>query len=72
MHLEFSISQFVRSHGRNPKGRGSWAFAVKDLGGEVIFTPSMTFAEAKVWIRNRIRPEVPCDYAGAVVVEVLP
>jgi hypothetical protein len=70
--FEFNTRQFEFSHGRAPKGRGSWAFAVRDLGGEPIFTPSMTYAEAKMWIKNHVRPQVPAEFVGTVTIHVLP
>jgi hypothetical protein len=69
--FEFNTTPFVWSHGRAPKGRGSWAFRVRDLSAEPVFSPSMSFTEAKAWIKNRIRPEVPEGFAGVVVIEVL-
>ncbi len=72
MTFEFSTAQFVFSHGHPPRGRGCWAFAVKALGGEPIFAPFMSFAEAKAWLRDRIRTEVPGDFTGTVMVQVLP
>lgn len=54
--LEFTNAAFVRSHGRNPSGRGSWAFQEtvdwsafdRDLRGDVWFAPgSCTLTEAK-------------------------
>lgn len=70
--FEFYTRPFVLSHGRAPKGRGSWAFFVPELRGEVFFSPSMTYTEAKTWIKNRVRPEVPAEFVGTVVVHVLP
>lgn len=70
--FEFSTSQFVLSHGRAPKGRGSWAFVVREVSREPVFTPSMTYAEAKTWIKNCVRPMVPAEFVGTVVIEVLP
>jgi hypothetical protein len=32
----------------------------------------MTYADAKTWIKNRVRPEVPGDFVGTVVIHVLP
>jgi hypothetical protein len=70
--FDFNTNPFVRSHGRAPKGRGSWAFAVNHITNEPHFSPSMTYADAKTWIKNRVRPEVPGDFVGTVVIHVLP
>ena len=49
----FDTSEFCLSHGREPRGRGSWAFAFGRQARveEVIFSPSMTYTEAKRWFR---------------------
>lgn len=72
MMFEFNTRLWVFSHGRAPKGRGSWAFSVPDLGGETFFSPSMTYADAKTWIKNHVRPHVPEDFTGTVRINVLP
>jgi hypothetical protein len=71
--FEFNTSRFQISHGHAPKGRGSWCFAVRELGdGREFFSPSMTYGEAKAWIRNTVRPLIPADYIGTVTITVLP
>lgn len=51
----FSDAPFVASHGRVPKGRGSWAFSLernpRDILADVAFAPVGTFTEAKAWAR---------------------
>ncbi len=44
----FDTSQFVESHGHDPRGRGSWAFALK-LGSEDvdIFWHNGLYTEAR-------------------------
>jgi hypothetical protein len=52
--LQYTTSNFVRSHGKAPSGRGSWGFQRsdthvafdRDLHGEVIFHNG-TLSEAK-------------------------
>jgi hypothetical protein len=70
---EFTDAAFRRSHGRAPRGRGSWAFQVSttarafdaDCVGEVWFAPgSVTFAEA--------RRAAAVHFAGATFVAVCP
>ncbi len=64
MATEFCTRSFVRSHGKQPKGFGVWAF---DVGGEWHFTPrAMTFTDAKAWIRP------VAQAAGQRMVEVGP
>jgi len=56
--MEFIIDRYVASHGKNPKGLGSWAFCdVKhsdrnDYLSFVVWSPSMTLTEAKKWAKN--------------------
>jgi hypothetical protein len=60
------------SHGRSPRGRGSWAFCpfhlrnANDYLAHTVFSPQMTFAEAKRWARQQ--PAL----AASGVVAVLP
>lgn len=44
-----ATEQFEFSHGRTPRGFGSWAFSVaaKPQMADVFFTRAMTYAEAK-------------------------
>lgn len=55
LSVRFNTRPFVTSHGREPRGRGSWAFAFGVSTGGVEFSPSMTFAEAKRWATARAR-----------------
>jgi hypothetical protein len=56
----FTDAPYRRSHGRSAQGRGSWGFqetasdtaSERDLRGEIIWTPTMTFTEAKRWMRR--------------------
>ena len=72
--FEFSTRQFQFSHGRVPKGRGSWAFSIRELdnGRRQFFSPSMTYGEAKAWIKNQARSMIPASYTGTVTIVVLP
>jgi hypothetical protein len=48
--IEFNTRSYVMSHGREPRGYGSWAF---DLGGRgVVFAPASTYTAAKKWARE--------------------
>lgn len=72
--FEFSTRQYVFSHGKNPKGYGSWAFSVQELDGgkQIFWAPTSTYGLAKTWIKNHVRPLIPADYAGTVTINVLP
>lgn len=66
----FDSHQFVMSHMRRPKGFGSWAFEFEGKGP--VFTPAMTYGDAKKWIAKHIKTVAPADFTGAVLVKVLP
>lgn len=53
----FYTGKFYNSHLREPKGRGSWAFE-DDYTEKTRFSPSMTYADAKKWIKAEIRKEI--------------
>ena len=58
--LEVDTFPFELSHGRSPRGRGSWAFCPfhKRNSGDylefTLFSPSMTYGEAKRWLREKV------------------
>lgn len=65
--IEFSTREFYFSHGRTPKGFGSWAFQV---GNEQEWVHQSNYGDAKREVVRRLR-----DRAGLgsyVLVEVLP
>ena len=70
VRVVFDTAPFVRSHMREPKGRGSRAFAFE--GREPLFSPSMTLADARKWAADQVRAAAPADFKGTVVVSVLP
>lgn len=59
--IDIDDTDFVHSHMRTPKGRGSWAFATTDAARHdvmhptLIWTPSMTYTDAKVWAKAKAR-----------------
>ena len=70
LSIKFDTAPYCRSHFKNPKGHGSWAFSVDRA--EPVFSPSMTtFADAKKWIVEKVRREAPTD-AKFVIIDVLP
>ena len=53
MRYEFSTIHYERAHGKQPRGRGWWAFMV---GDEVVFAPgAMTLAAAKKWLVDDLK-----------------
>lgn len=51
----FHTANYVWTHGRSPRGRGTWAFSLKGTpargdGSEIMWTPSMTYSEAKKYL----------------------
>lgn len=48
----FDTTEYQRSHGKAPRGTGSWAFKV-DQDHFYVFSPSMTFTEAKRWVARQ-------------------
>ena len=71
--VRFDNSPFVRSHGKEPKGRGSWAFQIDGLrDARIEFSPSMTLAEARRWMAERVQAMPACEGVAQVWVNVLP
>jgi hypothetical protein len=76
--MDILDSTYYRSHGRKPRGRGSWAFCpwskqnALDYLQHTIFSPGgMTFTEAKRWARRHASdPSSPL--AGVRTVAVMP
>ena len=82
--MKFETTQYVRSHGKQPKGRGSWAFEFDtwiDAAGVdhfetavepetvMVFSPgSMLLTEAKGWFKREHGARV----AASTYVEVMP
>lgn len=67
--FDFNTAEFCTAHGKEPRGRGSWAFAFE--GREPVFSPSMTYAEAKRWIKEHICSVAPAEFYGCVLIDVL-
>lgn len=59
MTIDIHTSDYVRSHGTQPKGCGIWGFNIKNARDNrtigTIFTPSMAYSDAKVWIKACVR-----------------
>ena len=50
--VRFDTSDFVRVHGKAPRGTGAWAFA-PNTTGQWMFSPCMSFTDAKAWAREQ-------------------
>ncbi|MGH9317787.1 MAG: hypothetical protein ACRD1P_11870 [Thermoanaerobaculia bacterium] len=67
--IDFDTSDYASNHGREPRGRGGWAFSLVnprrgDYLDHVIWTPSMTYGDAKAWVKAHVRErgiELDCD-----------
>lgn len=60
MAIEFDTAPYRNSHLSGPRGRGSWAFGLsRDADAcdreQVLWSPSMTYSEAKKWAREEIK-----------------
>ena len=53
--IDVDALDFIASHGVPPKGRGAWAFQVKGSTLDLIWTPAMTYSDAKVWVKAKVR-----------------
>jgi hypothetical protein len=55
-NVTVSTDRYKRSHGKNPKGWGQWAFYFDSRGGEPIFTPSgMDYKDAVKWAKEKAK-----------------
>ena len=70
MTFDFDTREYSFSHGKEPRGYGSWAFEFE--GKEPVWAPTSTHADAKRWVRQHIRSVAPADYAGDVRINVCP
>lgn len=54
--VQVDTSRYERSHGKKPRGKGSWAFYFDRAGGDAMFTPSaMTYADAVNWAKEQAK-----------------
>lgn len=67
MKTRIETREYENSHGHGPRGRGSWAFQVGSDVTDVLWSPSMTYTEAKKWAREQAK-----KYCGPVILYVLP
>lgn len=69
MKIEFKTWEYLKEHGKEPKGRGLWYFTFE---GNYLFTASGTLTEAKKKCREFVRLVAPKDWAETVYVNVEP
>lgn len=70
--IDFDTNKYQASHGKPPKGRGSWIFAEKGGRGssnEIVAPGSMTYLEAKKWLKKKLSDE---GVTGSFTVYVMP
>jgi hypothetical protein len=80
MNIRFSPHPYVASHGRNPSGRGSWAFSLMrnpaNVLTQVFFAPGgLTLTEAKTHARSWAAAEgerLGMNPAGILLVFIQP
>jgi hypothetical protein len=69
----FEDREYVVNHGAKPRGFGTWAFSTKrnpDASSpDMLWSPSLTFGEAKRWAQSQIKAK---GATGLVVLFVQP
>lgn len=59
MTIDFDDTQYIFTHGRAPRGYGSWAFSLSRKCDNPIWAPQMNYSDAKVWMRAWVRKNYP-------------
>jgi hypothetical protein len=65
LKIEFITSEFELSHGRRPRGQGTWAFSERRIPKVIedyIWTPYMSYVDAKKWLVNKLKSEGVTGY----------
>jgi hypothetical protein len=70
MTFEFNTRDYLLTHGKEPRGYGSWAFMIETKGNEPVWAPQSTYADAKKWVRGKVRAIAAPDYDGIVSIYV--
>lgn len=70
MRIEFTTSEYLKEHGKEPKGRGGWMFSFE--GYEYTAQAGKTLTEAKKEVREYVKKIAPPGYTETVYVDVLP
>jgi len=71
--IDVSDRDYLLSHMQAPRGRGSWAFRIADCSLPFIWTPSMTYSDAKVWAKAKVRSmqadgTIPADVSDITLI----
>jgi hypothetical protein len=71
MAIKFDTRQYVRVHGKEPRGRGFWYFAIDSKAGVRYMTANGSRAAAQNAVRAAIK-KIGIRRGDDVVVEVMP
>lgn len=56
MAINIDTRQYMRAHGKEPRGRGTWAFIYEDEPARQLWSPAnLTYREACAWVRREFR-----------------
>jgi hypothetical protein len=75
MAIQFNDAEYYYSHGKLPRGTGSWAFADNREGNKPVFVPyAMTLSKARAWMKSYLKKNYKdVDYKNIdVTVYILP
>ena len=67
LRIEFYDASYRFAHGKRPHGQGSWAFRVSRYE-DGIFTPPMTYTQAKQWLKAQMMKQ---GKKGVIIATVL-
>lgn len=68
MKIEFSTREYLKEHGKQPKGRGWWMFTFEGY----LFEATGTLTEAKKKCSEFVKAVAPKGYSETVTVNVEP
>lgn len=66
--IDFDDTQYQFSHGRTPRGYGTWAFSQTRKCDDPMWVPPMHYRDAKVWIKAYVREKYGKDASGTLYV----
>lgn len=61
--IDINDREYVLSHMKAPRGRGMWAFRIAHTTMPLLWSPTSTYADAKVWARAAVRT---MQYVGTI------
>lgn len=70
--IKFSCNEYVRTHGKAPKGRGKWIFDYARHDEILEFEAYGTLTEAKQQCMRHIKTMFPADFAAYVTAHIRP